>query len=198
MQTVVLDIDNVVLRWNSQLIPFLKFKGIEKLEILEKIARNEFIDLRIEFSHDFMDEYHNSSYCANLLPLEDINIEIIFKLKQYYNVIALTSFSEHGGAQKNRNENIVKYYPDVFSEVIILPSFSPKKEALKIIKEKYNIAYFVDDSMKHIEESVEILGADKTVWFNEGKTDLEINQVKNWNELENLLINSLKPTAKKF
>lgn len=166
--TLILDIDGVVLRWNSRLVEFLHTKGPVDPELARKVANNEYLDLSF-MDMDAIFEYHRSEFIEQLSPFEATTVLTIHELAAEFNLVALTSYSADPQAQNARRRNLETLFPGCFSEVIMLPTLSPKKTELRALAARYNVAGFVDDSPRHIHESLEVLGFDRTYWFNSFK-----------------------------
>lgn len=190
MKTLIFDIDGVVLRWNSQLANFLESVGIDKQRFLDRIERNEFMDLATEIHKDILHDYHRSKYCRELSPFEAQAPEIMRRLSKDYQIYALTSFSEHQGSIENRIHNLDMHYAGCFTHIEILPTLAPKKEKLKELSAKLDVQYFIDDTRLHIEEGIEVLGGKKVIWFTSRPTPLENKEVtiiNTWDSLSKLL-----------
>lgn len=186
--TLILDIDGVVLRWNSQLVAYLQTKGPVDPEISRKIMHNEYLDLSF-MDMDAIFEYHRSIFIEKLSPFEATTVSSIKTLANDYNLVALTSFSADPQAQEARVRNLEMHFPGCFSEVIILPTLSAKKVELEILAQRLNVIGFVDDSPKHIVESLAVLGYDRTYWFNSYRHDdsLECKKISSLNDMVELL-----------
>lgn len=178
-KTIVLDIDGVVLQWNSQIIPFIHSKGKQvPTDILRSIFTNSFIDFKAlnEIIPNFLEEYHSSTF-GKLLHLFDPRIPtalVHLKKENHYKFVALTCFSSDSEVSKNRVLNLESYFGNLFEEIIVLPAGSSKKNSLADLSLKYEILLFVDDSMEHYNTSVEILGEENSFHFSEKN---------NWNTL---------------
>lgn len=166
--TLILDIDGVVLRWNSRLVEYLQTKGPVDPELARKVLNNEYLDLSF-MGMDAIFEYHRSVFIEQLLPFEPTTVETIAELANDFQLVALTSYSADPQAQQARHRNLEALFPGCFTEVVILPTLSPKKTELRSLAARYDVVGFVDDSPKHILESLDVLGRARTFWFNSFK-----------------------------
>jgi hypothetical protein len=173
-RTLILDCDGVILRWNANLLAHLMTLGPVHPELPGKIERNEFIDLDL-LNMESLALYNQSIFAADLPLLEDSTIHVLRHLAEHYDLVALTSFSDHPDAVKNRRANIELHCSGLFKEIHILPILAPKIEHLKMLSGRFDVVGFVDDSRKHIVESLEVLGTDRTFWLHTFNPDIDLD-----------------------
>lgn len=162
---LVTDIDGVVLRWNSMIIPFLMSQNYTiTSEMRDWVINDKFFDLTAldkAFNGDFLEAYHSSKYGSELLPVSKEIIIILKELSKKYTIISLTAFSKNPTTHKNRIENLEKYFPKVFKEHYIIDPRDSKEESIRKINTKHEITLFIDDREKHIKEALEVLPINK-------------------------------------
>ena len=184
MKTIVLDIDGVVLRWNSRLLEFLKRKNIRIFKRIASIVKeNKFLNVKeldSHFKNGFLNSYHSSPEAA----LFDVHYErlpeILNELKKEYRIIALTAFSVNKESEQRRRDNLELHFKDIFEEVYFVPPMNSKKDKLKELSKEYDIQLFVDDSSLHIKEAKVLFGENKVFHF---------KKPKDWEKIYKKLIN---------
>lgn len=179
---LVTDIDGVVLKWNSMIIPFLMSQNYPiTSEMRDWVVNDKFFDLTEldkHFNGDFLETYHSSIYGAELLPVSKEIVIILQELSKKYKIISLTAFSKNKNTHKNRISNLEKYFPKVFSEHYIIDPKDSKEDSLREINSKYEITLFVDDREKHIKEALQVLPINKVFL---------LKDYSDWNQLYNNL-----------
>lgn len=168
-ETIILDVDGVLLSWNSNILKFLTAKGYKiTKDIIEDIANNKWIEMkRLDslINGDFVKEYHNSRHCAQL-PVVYNKLPMLLKiLSETYELVTLTSFSNEEKAKKNRIRNLEDCFGNIFESHIVLNYGESKESSLKKLNKVKNVRLFIDDHHKNIEAGFNTLGTDKVFWL---------------------------------
>lgn len=117
-KTLILDCDNVTIDWSSMVIPFLISSGIEVSDQLRADIQDDVFfnldELNKYFDEGFLPAYHRSIFASEMFPMNKQLPALLNELKQHYNLVALTSFSNDPISILNREMNIENYFPDTF------------------------------------------------------------------------------------
>lgn len=179
-QTLVFDVDGVLLRWNSRLVEFLSQHMIVPQWIINSVKQDDFIPFgEIEnLLPNFLHRYHTSTYGQNLSIFEDSALTIMTQLHKKYNLIALSNFSTDPKAVSNRKINLEQIYGTIFSQVICIDPLVMKSSVLPDLDSSHNIKLFIDDSQSQILSAQEVLGKDKCFHFaNKGQSWRDLTQI---------------------
>lgn len=193
--TLILDMDGVVLNWLSQLVPFLKSENLWTEAIQKDLEEQAFFDLDLTFGEGTRERYHRSALISQLSAWDEDVIETVHALSEHFNLVGLTSFSDDPVAQGHRRHNIQTYFPDLFDDIVMLPSMSPKREQLARWANDPNV-YFIDDTLKHVHEALEEWGPGRVCWFR-GKEEAPEGAVcfHSWKDIQTWLHEHLSLSA---
>ena len=158
-KVLVLDVDGVLLKWESNLTFFALENGIQIKGVLKNYSRATHATFKELFGiHDnkmadaLFNKYNLSSHGRYLSAFDDA-VESIYKLKGKYKLVILTSFGETVEHYTNRCKNLQAFYPNLFEEVICMKHGIPKSSMItNIIDNHGEIAGFVDDQIFNIDD----------------------------------------------
>jgi len=156
---LILDVDGVLLKWESNLPFFALDHGIKIKGVLKNYSRathisfNELFGIKnTPIAQQLMTKYNTSAYGRHLSAFDDA-IESVYKLKKKYKLVILTSFGDTIEHYTNRCKNLQAFYPDLFAEIICISYDKPKSTMLKDISITHGkIAGFVDDQLHNVDD----------------------------------------------
>lgn len=132
MKIILTDCDGVLVYWFGGFEKFMADKGYKLIpgsDIHYEISDRYHITK--EQAHNFVKEFNESSYIADLGPYQDA-VEYVEKLVEYgFRFVAITSLSSDPQAAEYRKENLKKLFGDVFLEVFCLKQGTGKGPALR-------------------------------------------------------------------
>lgn len=154
-QTILVDVDGVLLDWTSRFPYFLQKMGYDREAAIFMHATDEWktveelTGLDTEQALKLVDAYCRSKFMRYLSPYKDALIAVNH-LKRYYDFVAVTAITNHPDTIQNRTENLEFWYPGAFKEVHCVGVDGDKQ----VILSKYSPTIWIDDSPKHISEGL--------------------------------------------
>lgn len=215
---IITDVDSVLLDWVGGFADFLKSKGICTEHIKQHLGTTLFIptykitQIDCENTNKLLvKEFSKSNFLKNLEAFQKDSIQHIKELSVDFDFAALTCISKNKKIKRDRTLNLQNIYGDIFIDVICIGYGQSKEPHLISLKEKHNVFGFIDDRMKHIEESIS--AGIKPILFSRGVDNVTCpnNSFTNmtcWSEIkelmqtelsirEQILNNSSKPSNNK-
>lgn len=165
-ETIVFDVDGVLLKWESNLVHFCRDLGIPTNVVLETYSSHfhpgsakmfGFHPDDFDSGIEMVMRYNMSHYGATLSAYEDA-VHIIPKLAEKYNLIALTCFGKGMDYYINRRSNLQAFFPGCFSELYCINPTDKKAELFRKIKSENQVIAYIDDQDNHIREINSTLG----------------------------------------
>lgn len=158
---IVTDVDAVLLDWLKGFTLFLNSKDINTDHIQPFIGTTKFIETPLITKIDceqtnslLLREFSKSVFLKNLESFQQDSAQHLKELSKDFDFIALSCISKNGKIKKERTLNLQKNYGDIFLDVLCIGYGQSKEPYLAKLKESYNVCAFVDDRMKHIQESI--------------------------------------------
>lgn len=159
---ILTDVDGVLIKWQSGL-PFFAQKygivseGIQKLQFSE-----EFLPFDVIFGDKFSKQeseqlfkiYNSSEYIRYLSGYADA-LEVVNRLKEYYDFVSVSALSADMDVILNRRFNLNAQFPNAFIDFFQCDASTPKTKVFQDIYHKYkerDIVAFVDDLPHNIED----------------------------------------------
>lgn len=182
---LAVDVDEVCLQWNNSFIEWLiSHKGFKR-----KHYAHESYDIHLILGvpegqgRNLIEEFGRTEYFSELLPYQDA-LNIIPKFKQAgYSIIAITAAENSDIVKSYRQKNLVKYYGDIFDDIIHTGLGSSKLEALSKLPKK---SIWVDDHPKHTLSGVECGHITYLIDRHHNRefiTPIEIKRVSTWDDI---------------
>ncbi|MFI3241954.1 MAG: hypothetical protein R3Y43_05245 [Alphaproteobacteria bacterium] len=159
-RVIILDVDGVLLNHlKSMKIAYPEFVG-------RKISDEKWEEVVWQYQRDpkslqaFGQFWGQEKFFSKVPPMFGMQKCVKSLLMLGYDLYVVTSVPEH--LKSIRAKNLQDVFGDVFKEVVCVGSFS-KKEAINNIVSQYQTSFFVDDSVKHLEEAYGLV--DKCIWM---------------------------------
>ena len=188
---ILTDADGVLVDWNSGFEKFMIKKGFPKVPNTDTDYN---ISIRHGISghqaHEFVREYNESSYIADLLPFAD-SVEYVTRLaREGFKFVVVTSISDHRDAHVYRSWNVKGICGDVFEEINCITMGASK---YNILSRWSDTGYFwIEDHMRQAEAGHE--NGLKTILINHPynthyTTDLfpKVSYETPWAEIYNII-----------
>lgn len=205
---ILTDVDGILVQWASGLPYFAQDYGIDTTNILKVITENVFMSpgqmfrCNEELGLKLMTEYNNSKYIKFLTGYTDA-IEVINRLKDKYEFVAITALGTTDQALFNRLYNLNSLFPNAFSDILLVNYGESKTPHYLDVKVKHtkNLLCFVDDLAHNLEDCHKVISRLPLIHMPRGKRDLPdcpIINVKDWYDFETILpdleesLNSIK------
>lgn len=159
---VVLDCDGVTLSWFTGLVKYMKRKGFDPSPIINA-KPNDFIDVNQIFVQSEVDpeeqlkEFHSSiefSQCELMEPSSKQVLNRIFE--DGCHILIVTACGDERKTQQLRTANLHNQYGRIFADIQFVPAHGTKSEKLQEILDKYNVLFYVDDTISYVVESIEL------------------------------------------
>jgi phosphoglycolate phosphatase-like HAD superfamily hydrolase len=191
MKNVILtDVDGVLLDWAAGFDNWMMAQGFQHVPGNEHayLIDQRFIDVEYNQSKKLIREFNESKDVGNLMPLRD-SIDGVRMLSSHgYRFGVITSHSDVDHACKQREENLLKHFGDVFEFFVHLPTGSDKDEALDPYRGT-NL-WWVEDKAENA-----LAGRDRglrsLLMHHEFNADDQLDgvvRVKNWREIYNTVM----------
>ena len=187
MSLILTDIDHVVLSHADSFKDWLikyKNKSFEKCgDWRDHNNFEEWLDIDHEKGMMLVNSFNRSKYFADLKPICKSETVIPRLHSEGFKFIAITACGNSEEIYNGRKENLQKYFPDIFEDLICVNRCSDKKYYL----EQYDQAIWVEDSYNNA-----VLGRDcnhqtflMDYYFNRDKGCMKnITRVSDWEEIE--------------
>lgn len=154
---IVIDVDGVLLKWESNLPFFARDNGIRLKRILQNFTNGTHISFTEIFginndklAQELANKYNLSSHGRYLSAFDDA-IDNLYKLQDNYKLVVVTSFGSTAEHYSNRCRNLQPFFPNTFEEVICLDYSVTKTSVFKDIEENHGeIVGFIDDQVYNI------------------------------------------------
>lgn len=184
MKTIITDIDECVLSWHSGFQDFIIEKGITPAYDISKCPNLEewLNDIPNSEVRQLIEEFNTSPRIAQLKVGYMSEVYIPLLHAEGYDFIALTSCGRSDITVNGRIENIERYFPDIFSDIICIDLGESKLPYLEKLPQD---AIWVEDKYKNaimgIEQGHQCFLMNHT--HNEQYDDPRIIRVDNWEDI---------------
>lgn len=156
---IPIDIDGVVVSWQSNLPFFAAEHNIPTDRILEMMVDDKFRQMSEIFGCDdeladrLMRQYNSSKWIRGLKPYDDALV-VINRLKHKYDFVAITAIGKSAESCLNRIANLNILFPSAFVDVMCVDIGESKVSRYLEAKKKYGdrMVCFVDDLSGNLEE----------------------------------------------
>ena len=157
-QTIIFDVDGVLINWQSQLPFFCTRKGLDTSHVLKQYTSPAHLTPMDLFG------VHSEKIASNLLDMYNLEhgkymtaftdaVEHIHKLSKKYNLVALTKFGNSVEHYTVRKYNLETFFPRCFSELISIGYDEDKSSYINNIRINHgNIIAFIDDQLSYIDD----------------------------------------------
>lgn len=180
--TVLFDIDGVTLDWFQGLPTFVKQRGLGDARALERFHQGVgagMVHLDELFGPGTLEAYHASEFGRSMPPLEiPGTLAALTEIARHHQIVALTAFSDRSATIANRVANLEQCFPGLFTEVHSVAAFTSKQDKLAELARRHDVVLFVDDNRKHVQEGVDVLGAERVMWFRGRPPDGDASPVR--------------------
>tara|TARA_B100000700_G_C15063044_1_gene867378 strand:+ start:11526 stop:12173 length:648 start_codon:yes stop_codon:yes gene_type:complete len=196
-ETIITDVDSVLLDWKYGLIHFLNEKGIPNDHIKDHLGSTSFLQPEFLFKEDketsfkLLKEYNKSKWIGELPIFQKGSDKIIKDLSEEHDFYAVTCIGIEPINQKLRIQNLQDIYGNIFSKhnVLTVDSHETKLPYLKYVKEKSKrIKFFIDDEIKHLNNALRI-GIKPVLYTNDNKktNNKNIEIIDCWSKALNIV-----------
>lgn len=156
---IPIDIDGVVVSWQSNLPFFAAEHNIPTDRILEMMVDDKFRSMSEIFGCDdelaerLMRQYNSSKWIRGLKPYDDALV-VINRLKYKYDFVAITAIGKSAESCLNRIANLNILFPSAFVDVMCVDIGESKVSRYLEAKKKYGerMVCFIDDLSGNLEE----------------------------------------------
>ncbi|WJZ28100.1 hypothetical protein NCTGTJJY_CDS0221 [Serratia phage 92A1] len=192
------DVDGILVKWQSGLPYFLAKYNIPTKAVLDIMVNDRFMDPEELFgcneklAKTLMKEYNNSDFIKYLAPYTDA-IKMVNKLKEDYDLVAITALGTTDEAQLNRMFNLNALFPGAFKDVLCVNYGESKIPHYLDIKIKYadRLVCFIDDLAHNLEDAHAVMSELPLIWMprNEyGRTpECPHTFANDWNDIPEIL-----------
>lgn len=160
---LVFDADSVLLDWLGGFLSYLKNRGYCIKHVEKYIGTTSFVPLSEitgssckVFNDAIMDDFTKSGYLARLDMFQPNAKDILLKLNKTFDFAVVTCIGETDSLINQRLENLKLRYNDLFVSVTCIDYGKSKEDALRELAKNRNIAGFIDDRIKHLDEAIEV------------------------------------------
>lgn len=187
--TVLFDIDGVTLDWFRDLPRFVREHGLGDALALERFHHGMgagMVNLDELFGAGTLEAYHASEFGRSMPPMEiPGTLAALTEIAQHHRIVALTAFSDRPATIANRVANLENCFPGLFTEVHSVAAFTSKQDKLAELARRHNVVLFVDDNRKHVQEGVDVLGAERVMWFRGAAGQAPVPVAGDWAAVQN-------------
>lgn len=171
---VAIDVDGVCVKWQSGLPYYLAKHALPTQNALKCILTEEFMSPAQLFGCDdriariFMKDYNKSNFIKYLAPYQDA-LEMINRMKDKWDFVAVTALGKDKETVMNRLFNLNALFPGAFKDIFVCDFGESKVEILTQVKTKYdNVVMFIDDVASNIEAAHEVMPDVPRYYINRG------------------------------
>lgn len=171
---IVFDADSVLVDWFKGYVSFLKSKGFCIRHLKKYIGKTIFVSLEEmtknsckDFNNALMKEFQASGFLSKLDMFQKDGQKQLEKLSQDFDFAVVTCIGETEELIKQRNENLNALYGNVFIDIKCIDYGKSKEHPLKELSKQREIAAFIDDREKHLEEA-RLAGIENTILMTRG------------------------------
>lgn len=199
---ILTDVDGVLVQWTSGLPYFAQKNGIRTDEILKTLVDERFrtgeelFGVNGRIANILMREYNNSDFIKYLAGYVDA-IDVVNRLKDQYDFIAITALGDSNQALLNRCCNLNTLFPGAFKDILCVDIGETKMPHYISVKQKYKnrLVCFVDDLVSNLQDCHDAMSQLpqihmlRTDGAREVKHDInKYHTAKNWYDIEKLLV----------
>lgn len=185
MQLILTDIDDVVLDWYSGFKQFLaKNTNIKPPEVAHNYDLSVNLNVDKHTASELVNKFNASDDFYDLKPCRDAEHWLPMMTSEYKFVAITCGSSKYFDlkvGQVRKAQNLEKYFPGVFSDVIVLPLTADKTETLK----QFFPSVWVENSL---ENAIKGAKCDHRTFlfdypYNRNYNETNITRVTNWAEI---------------
>lgn len=176
--TILTDVDGVLLNFVKGFAEFLKSKSLFKEELDSEIQGNKYFDLKDLIILDcpiecesLINEFYSSEYVGQLKEQQEGLRNIIKSLSNEFNLICITCIGTSDHLKEQRRINLINVFGDHFEEIHCINLNDSKEEFIFDLSKRYNVFTYIDDRLKHINESIN--AGIKPILFTQGHKHTE-------------------------
>lgn len=177
---IPIDVDGVVVSWQSNLPFFAAEHNIPTDRILDMMVDEKFRTMSDIFGCDeeladkLMRQYNSSKWIRGLKPYDDALV-VINRLKHKYDFVAITALGKSAECCLNRIANLNILFPSAFVEVMTVDVGESKVHRYLEAKKKYGdrMVCFVDDLASNLEEFHDVMSTLPMLHMIRGESERE-------------------------
>lgn len=182
-ETIVFDVDGVLLKWSSNLPFFALEHGIDPVKVLKAYSVHDHwhpCDLfgvdDTKIAYDLIKRYNSGKYGRYLSAYEDA-VSSLYLLAKKYNIVCLTSFGVGTELWLNRKKNLEAFFPKLISHLICIDLGESKVNEMKLLMKEHKVVAFVDDQLYNIDAIKENCPDVLTVHLNRNDPDSQLKDM---------------------
>lgn len=188
------DVDGVLLDWDMGMEYYIKentnFDITQDIRGFKKM--HEWLKCEEEEVAHLVDEFHRSESYSRLPAFEDA-VDVVKNLKDDgWRFVAITANSKDKHIRRLRRENIEKFFPDTFEDIISVEATESKEHVLK----KFSPTFWVDDLPSHVMSGINCghtsFYLPRTAYNRKDIESDKVIEVESWNGIEKHLSRSEK------
>lgn len=162
-QMIVFDADSVLLDWFLGFVTFLMERNHSTDHVKQFIGTTQFVPIEEmtqvdceEYNKQLLKEFAKSGHLSNLNHFQENASVILEALSKDYYIAVVTCIGRTDDLIKQRNENLIKRYGDIFERIICLNFGESKEQSLRELNDEFDVVLFIDDRIKHLEEAAAV------------------------------------------
>ena len=150
---IITDIDECVLNWHEGFDAYVKSKNIPHTgSIHECKTLEEWLDIPEDEAYDLIVSFNHTEAFGKLSPGYESEETLRILKNHGYKFYGLTSCGSEDYIKSRRRENIEKYFPGIFEEIVCIPLEISKRQELKNLPHN---AIWVEDKFSNSELGLE-------------------------------------------
>jgi len=196
-KVILTDVDGILVQWASGLPYFAQKHGIDTANILRTLVDEKFRDglemfgFNERISNILMNEYNNSDFIKYLAGYKDA-IQVVNRLKDEYDFIAITALGTTNEALMNRCCNLNTLFPGAFRDIMCVNYGESKLPHYVSVKKKYGdrLVCFVDDLASNLEDCHDVMSTLPLIHMVRGERNpatCATHTVQDWFDVERLI-----------
>lgn len=158
----VFDCDGVTLSWFTGLVKYLDRKGYDSTPIVNA-KPNDFIDINEIFVNSGKDpkeelkEFHSSIEFSQCELMESSSKQVLNRIfDDGCHIFIITACGDDKKTKQLRAENLNARYGRIFNDIQFVTAFGSKTRKLLELREKFNILFYVDDTVSYVVEAIDL------------------------------------------
>lgn len=194
---IPIDVDGVLVQWQSNLPFFAAEHNIPTDRILEMVVDEKFRSMSEIFGCDheladrLMRQYNSSKWIRGLKAYDDALV-VINRLKAKYDFVAITAIGKSADSCLNRMANLNILFPSAFIDIMTVDIGESKVARYLEAKKKYGtrMVCFVDDLAGNLEEFHDVMSSLPMIHMVRGPRDVpkcKFIKATSMYDVENLL-----------
>lgn len=182
---ILLDVDGVLLDWNTQFHSWMSQNG-HPIKHSESSMIEDMYELEVKEVRKCIREFNETENIANLLPINGA-VDALRNLKdEGYMFKCITSLSVKEEITGKRQKNLDQVFGNgTITETIFLNTYSPKKEILESFSGTH--AWWIEDNFKNAVDGFDV-GLRSIYFSNKESTDSRILFASSWKEILTIIL----------